>query len=600
MAKNKRELTQILLCMVMVGICLVQSFSSCANQGYPSGGSKDTIPPILVESDPPPREIEFRKKEVVLKFNEFIVLKDVSTEFNISPPVKKRPVVRKVGKRVFVEFKDNLKENTTYSLSFGHAIRDFTEGNPTENLFHFFSTGKTLDSLVLCGYVYDAFTLKPEQNMLLTAYSTPDPSFLKDSLPEYITRSNKEGFFLFVGLPPKSFYIRAIQDADGSMTFSNPTEKIAYSEQPFTTFYPDSLNLSDSVLAILQPQSLSLWTFKEKMKKKRQRISTIERKSKEQIHVGFEIPFDTVPNFRVLYRELGDTSWYFQSGSQKKDSVILWLTHAPLVKQDTLWIETIYASVDSNDAPIKEVDTSQLIYRIFEKKIRNKKKRRSDSLAKILFKITSKTSSTQELNQDLLLSFPEPLGDYADTAVKLFRMKDTLPLLLSDYRVRRDSLNFNSIRVSYTWKSAEKYLLRIDSNTMRSVLNRHNDLLELKFKARDIEEYGQILANITGIKAEKAILQLSTSPEFSALERSAIIPIPSKHTFSFLLPKKYYLRLIWDNDKNGEWSTGNLMDSIQPEKIYYLEEPQEVRSNWDIEVNWELIETLTPRKPIKK
>ena len=52
---------------------------------------------------------------------------------------------------------DTLKENTTYALNFGSAVRDNNEGNPLNSLRYVFSTGPEIDSLVVSGYTADSY-----------------------------------------------------------------------------------------------------------------------------------------------------------------------------------------------------------------------------------------------------------------------------------------------------------------------------------------------------------------------------------------------------------------------------------------------------------
>ena len=47
---------------------------SCARQSSPTGGPKDTIPPVLVRAIPPNETINLKAKELQLIFSEDIIL----------------------------------------------------------------------------------------------------------------------------------------------------------------------------------------------------------------------------------------------------------------------------------------------------------------------------------------------------------------------------------------------------------------------------------------------------------------------------------------------------------------------------------------------
>ena len=52
--------------------------------------------------------------------------------------------------------------------------------------------------------------------------------------------------------------------------------------------------------------------------------------------------------------------------------------------------------------------------------------------------------------------------------------------------------------------------------------------------------------------------------------------------FDELAPEKYFLRIIYDDNKNGRWDTGSFLDRLQPEKIIYYPSQIEVRANWSL------------------
>ena len=66
---------------------------SCANTTTPpSGGPKDTIPPIITKLNPLPRatNVPTHKTKLELTFNEYVVVKDPKSLF-LSPPLEKAP-----------------------------------------------------------------------------------------------------------------------------------------------------------------------------------------------------------------------------------------------------------------------------------------------------------------------------------------------------------------------------------------------------------------------------------------------------------------------------------------------------------------------------
>ena len=72
-----------------------------------------------------------------------------------------------------IELNNELLPNTTYTISFNHAVQDITEKN--DSIFQFvFSTGDYIDSLSVEGRATAAFTNIPEKGFLVALYPVAD------------------------------------------------------------------------------------------------------------------------------------------------------------------------------------------------------------------------------------------------------------------------------------------------------------------------------------------------------------------------------------------------------------------------------------------
>ena len=161
-------------------------FFGCANMKSPGGGPKDIYPPIVEESDPPNYSTYFNSKKITLTFDEFVTVSDVVKEVFISPPLQSSPEIKTKGKSVIISFDEILLDSTTYSIFFGKAIKDLTEGNPLENYNYVFSTGAKIDSLSIVGEVMDAFELKPREDVLVMLYEDDNDTIPFDSLLYFV------------------------------------------------------------------------------------------------------------------------------------------------------------------------------------------------------------------------------------------------------------------------------------------------------------------------------------------------------------------------------------------------------------------------------
>ena len=112
---------------VILGLILI---SACAKISSPTGGPKDTRPPVVVKSEPVSGTRNYNGKKFVVTFDEFVELREINEKFMVSPPMQKKPEISIKGKSLVVKFDDDLRDSTTYTFYFQDAIRDLNEGNP--------------------------------------------------------------------------------------------------------------------------------------------------------------------------------------------------------------------------------------------------------------------------------------------------------------------------------------------------------------------------------------------------------------------------------------------------------------------------------------
>ena len=100
-----------------------------------------------------------------------------------------------------------------------------------------------------------------------------------------------------------------------------------------------------------------------------------------------------------------------------------------------------------------------------------------------------------------------------------------------------------------------------------------------KLKTRKYDDYGNLELNLINTKFPIITqLVLSTGEiKYEKYEENN-----SKINFEYIDPGKYYIRIIYDQDKNGKYSTGNYLRKIDPEKVIYYPEEIDVRSGWDL------------------
>ena len=121
-----------------------------------------------------------------------------------------------------------------------------------------------------------------------------------------------------------------------------------------------------------------------------------------------------------------------------------------------------------------------------------------------------------------------------------------------------------------------------------------SDKIKKDFKAKKLEEYGQIFFNVHGADS-LAFVELLDGQD-KVLRTVPVVD--GKADFYFLNPGKYGARLINDTNGNGVWDTGNYAEKRQPEMVYYYPMVLELKANFDLTQEWDIkAKSLDRQKP---
>ena len=221
--------------MKFIGIFYLFFFCSCATIIIPSGGPRDTDPPKVIKTYPENKTTNFSDNKIILYFNEFVELNQPLSNISVSPYTHIKPKANVVGKKVYVEFPDGLKPNTTYSIEFNNAIKDYSEGNNLGTYSIAFSTGFTLDSGILIVKVQDAKSLSHSDMTKVCLVKKKSDFFGKNY--QYLTTANA-GKAQFSNLTKEPFQIYAFVDSNMNMSWDK-TEAIAFSRDQVKAGQPE-------------------------------------------------------------------------------------------------------------------------------------------------------------------------------------------------------------------------------------------------------------------------------------------------------------------------------------------------------------------------
>lgn len=511
------------------------SFVDCAKKGTPSGGERDTIPPVIVRSDPENYSTNFSGNEIEIRFNEYIKLKDIAKELVVSPPMKFTPVITPLNtsKTLKIKILDTLKSNTTYSFNFGKSIVDNNEGNQFEYFKYVFSTGNYIDSLKLAGKVRDAQLVTPEFPTTVMLYEV-DENF-RDSLvysekPTYVTVTNDStGRFEFTNLKEGKYALLALKEKNNDYTFQPKNDKIGFVED-YVELPTDS--------------SFTVTLFKEIPDYKFARPSQV---GKNQILFGYEGEADSL-NIEVLSDVPPEfTSTYFKD--EKRDTLHYWFK--PAIKNDSLVFKVSHQNI---------VDTATVRMReLF-----------ADSLSVVAVKTgTVKLADTVELRANI------PLISFDSEKIRIMA-KDS-SMVEATFQLDR---KYNHAKVIFPKKEDQTYNLKIFPGALTDFFGNTNDTLQFNVSTRLASDYGTLNLTLRNVTRFPVIVQLLDSKYKVVAEKYRTEN--ADVFFDALSPDKYYLRIIYDENENGKWDTGSFLNRTPPERIIYYPTQIEVRANWSL------------------
>jgi hypothetical protein len=541
MLKNKFKYVLFLLVLAMIG---------CAKRGSITGGLKDTLAPVLKISFPKNFSTNFKGNEIKLTFDEYIKLKDLKKQLIISPPMKNEPLIlpTTTSKYLTIKINDTLKPNTTYSFNFGQSIEDNNEGNPYNQFKYVFSTGEYIDSLSLSGSVKDAYNKEVESFVSVMLYDVNDEfkdSVVYNQTPRYVTNTlDSLKTFKLENLKAGKYLLVTMKDYNSNNKFNSKKDKIGFKKE-FITIPNDTI--------------YELKLFKETQPFKA--YKPIQTSGNKLI-----LPFEGKTNeVKITLKNGAEILPTIITKFPKKDSLQVW--YKPL-KVDSLAISVTKEKFSKN----------------FTFKIKDQKK---DSL-----NISPVQNGILNLKERYTLVSATPLTKFDNSKIKLIN-KDSVSV---DFKTEYDDFN-QQLFFDFKAAPSDKYTFNIMPGALTDYLGQANDTLIYKITTKSLSDYGNLTVNLQKVKRFPVIVELTNEKgDVLATEYSEN---NTKIEFNLVEPTLFWLRLIYDDNKNKEWDSGNYLEKRQAEEVVYFSKEIDVRANWDVDQVFDVSIPYTP-EPKKK
>ena len=606
-----------------VALLFVSAFlSRCASMMTPTGGPRDSLPPVIVEMLPDNFTTNLptvNTGKIYIEFDEFIQIKDQQKEFFTSPAMKKKPTITQRGRGIVIQIRDTLQPNTTYALNFGSAIRDNNEGNPLYSMRYVFSTGPEIDSMLLSGYTADGYKADSVSKSFIWFYPadsveyTPDyDSTIFKHTPAVIARAETNGIFIAQNLKPIPYRVYAIEDRNDNQMYEPGTDQVGFLEGTYNPAeLPDFAIWYDSLRRYVsaEPQ-LYLRMFTDKAFR-RQLLSQSERPLQHKAMLYFGAPhpqitslrFDSIPADRVI----------IDPQTEGRDTLALWFNVPSASLPDTIKGQITYFKHDSVNRLQEVTENLKLAWRLIETKDQERERerlereRRKAEAAGEEWKEPEKENPfaykmplSGEVNpeKDLTIDFDYPLATF-DSAALLMTFKtpddriEDLPVT-----IRRDTAQLRRWYIRSEWKLGGEYTLTIPQGAITDIAGFSNDSIVGKYTVFDPEQFATVKIHVAGRNdGSKYIIQLLDAN--NALQQEKRDITSGDVQFNYVPAGEIKFRVIEDRNGNGRWDTGNLVERRQPERAEIYKDPAgeetfATKTNWEIEFTMDMNRIFAP------
>ena len=572
----KKFLTRFFPLIPIALVLGVMIFShSCANTTTPpSGGPKDTIPPVITKIYPELGmtnvPVHGTKLEVV--FNEYVVVKDPKSLF-LSPPLEKAPKFKLKGKGVVITFESDLDSNKTYTMDLTNAIADNNEGNMFPGFTMVFSTGDKIDSMMVTGIVQDCNTLDPIKGATVMLYKDHADSAIFLSRPDAAVKTDDWGFFCLRNIQDTVYRMYAVIDENNNNKYDPETEKVAFVD---TLFRPvimvnDTLpelmkyDMKDTLLCLARNTEVELNLFKEKPSK--QMIVNRERLGERTAYITFMAPYAQVDS--IWFRGIPSDKIITQF-NQVQDSLEIWINDSRK-QPDTLFLNVRYMKTDSLGLLNSFTEEIKLIK---PKKAPGKSSSRDikkeDTTA--VFTLEVKPETVEQYGFEM--EFKYPVVETAFDSLSFRYINPRQQESVARYSVIQDSLNLRKyiIKPEIELQQGYEYILKIPHRKFKDINGFYNDSTEVKVTLPTDENLSTMFLKLTNVN-NKYIVDLLNEKR-NQIIRSYVVDKEETLKFPYLRAGKYSIRITEDLNRNGLVDTGILLEHKQPEKVrfYKLED----------------------------
>jgi len=535
MRLNKRSAFSPGILLVFITALLI---FGCASMQKPQGGPKDRTPPKLLKATPPNMTRNFTAKQIRLEFDEYFSLKNQIQEITISPATDKAPIFKTSKKSLVVDFKDTLQKNTTYVINFGKSIADLNEGNVLTNFTYVFSTGPHIDSLSVSGNVQNLMSQEKDKDVTVMLFPLSKDTLWGKKKPTIFAATDSSGNFSLNNLHDGDYRIYALKEKAPNRIYDKDDELVA--------FQTATIHLKKDTA------NIHLNLFKQEPDKFRLAERRFDTDGK--MFFVFNKPVEN-PSVKILYPPALDAQKIVDF-NKTRDTAFVYMKNMDF--------DSIRVSFLQNAIPIDTVA------------LRKSRKETFDRIISLQYNTTF--DNKIKAGNTLIVTTSSPIQTIDNSLITLNEDSTNV----SNFTIAKDTATMRRLAFNYKWKANSRYQLIFNEGALTNIYGDKNKKFLKLFQLDKPDNYGPLTLKMTVPDTSKGYVIELLDDQKNAVRRDPILK-SGNVVYKNYPVGKYYVRIIYDDNKNGKWDSGNVKKRIQPENIWVYPKQITLRSNWEAE-----------------
>ncbi len=546
----------------------------CASVTPPDGGDRDATAPRLLRTTPAAKAVNFTGRTIKLYFDEPVTVENLAENLKINPVDPELQVKStEAGNELTLQLSKALAPNTTYSLSLNSSVTDITEKTKAEDISLVFSTGSAVDSGQISGKVVHAISGSAVAEVVVGLYDRPrgltdslpatGKAELDSSAPRYRLRTTSEGTFSFRGLQPGAYQIVAFRDVNKNLRY----------EEPELVGYIGPVAVGDSTPAVVLNVARvdSRPAFIVSRKEETGRFTLNYNEGIYRIKVQWAAKTQAPLLTKIKDGDGRSVEIFSSPGAENRTLYVLAVDSGYNVKADTL---RLTFAAPPNTKPLKNLPGVEVITKTAGK-------------AAVLTFPLAVLPTKSRIGRVKVKSVSTGSGlASADSLVVLTELENGRTFTLDSSQTQ---LTIPLAPVA-GGRSTGVYYVFLDSSALVTSAGTALAVPPIPLKTKDDKAEKSALGVLTlalETRTSAYILELVNSA--GRVERThqhlAAAPTPPPGTVKWegLKPGIYKVRVRLDLNANGRWDGADPLFKRQPEPVIYLNDPVQVRANWETE-----------------